>query len=90
MEQAIGVFGLIKNDKYGVEINYLLDKTAQGKGYAAEAVNGLLAYAKENWNACKAMAKIHRENQASEHFAIRNGFIHESDTGNFILYVRIL
>lgn len=86
---AIGVFGLIKKDDC-VEINYLLDEAAQGKGYATEAVNALLAYAKAHWKTNKAIAEIHRENTASQHFATQNGFIRESVDGDFILYVRMI
>lgn len=87
---AIGVFGLIRKDDGCAEINYLLDTAAQGKGYAAEAVNELLAYAKGNWKTEKAIAEIHRDNLPSKHFATRNGFIRESDTGDFILYAKKL
>lgn len=88
--QAVGVFGLIRKDGRSVEISYLLDKSAQGRGYAAEAVNGLLAYAKDRWKANKAIAEVHRDNLASQHFADRNGFVPQIAAGDFIIYVRMI
>lgn len=69
----IGVFGLIKNENT-VEVNYLLSKEARGKGYAMEAVDYLLRYAKNKWSPTKFIAEIHKENLASISLIKRMGF----------------
>lgn len=74
--KAVGVFGIrkctdLQND---VEVSYLLDENAQGKGYSQEAVLGMIEFAKERWNTTRVIAEIHKDNQASIKMIERLGF----------------
>ena len=83
--ERIGVFGLIREGD-SAEVSYLLAPEARGKGYAAEAVNGLLRYAKETWRVCRVTAEIHKENGPSLALARRLGFVPADETGDFIIF----
>lgn len=88
----IGVFGIKKNafDRKVGNISYLLDPQAQGKGYAAEAVECILNFALETGFCNCAAAEIHIENQASLRFAENLGFTYTGRTGDFAFYKRRL
>ena len=83
--ERIGVFGLIREGD-SAEVSYLLAPEARGKGYAAEAVNGLLRYAKETWRVCRVTAEIHKDNGPSLALARRLGFTPAGETGDFIIF----
>lgn len=85
-----GVFGLVRLPDGGVEVNYLLDPAAQGRGYAAEAVTTLLDWAAARWEARYALAEIHRDNSPSLAFAAALGFAPQETRGEFVLYRRAL
>ena len=57
----IGVFGII-HDGDTVEVNYLVAKNERGKGYAFEAVEYLIKYAKNFWGIKTARLEIHEKN----------------------------
>lgn len=72
-KNRIGVFGLsIDGDR--AEVNYLLAKESQGKGYATEAVTGLMEYASKELGCQKVTAEIHEENELSILLVERLGF----------------
>lgn len=83
--ERIGVFGLIREGDEA-EVSYLLAPEARGKGYASEAVNGLLRYAKETWGIRRATAEIHKDNGPSLALARRLGFTPAGETGDFIIF----
>lgn len=87
---AIGVFGIKKTGKNAVEISYILDPAYRGRGYAFEAVSALLEFAKKEWECETAVAKIHKENKASMHFAESSGFSPVLQEDSFITYKRQL
>ncbi len=83
---AIGVFGIKKMGQKIVETNYILNHLYRGKGYAHEAIFALLEFAKQEWECKTAIAKIHKDNNASIHFAESSGFNPVFQEGNFITY----
>ena len=79
----IGVCGLHKQSLDGRELthlNYRLAVKHQGKGYATEAVEGLLAMAKNTLRLNCISALIEPENIASVNLARRLGFGHSYST----------
>lgn len=87
---TIGVFGIKKIEEKVVEISYILNQLYRGKGYAHEAVFALLGFVKEEWECKTAIAKIHKDNKASIHFAENSGFNSVLQEGNFVTYSKQL
>ena len=83
--KKIGVFGLLKSDEY-VEVNYLLAPESRHKGYASEAINGIMHYALEKWNANRIIAEIHKDNEPSIALVKRLGFSKAETDGLFVIY----
>ncbi len=83
--KPVGAFGLIFSEET-VEVNYLLDKEYRGKGYAAEAVSYLIAYAKETRQVTKAIAEVHKENKPSLSLIERLGFSESKRDGDIIVF----
>ena len=84
--RKIGVFGLVR-DGGTAEVNYILSPDARHRGYAREAVERLMQYARERWQVERILAEIHRDNKASVALAERLGFTVLSSEGEFIIYV---
>ena len=91
-KKPIGLFGLcrVQDVTDYVEVSYLLDSSAQGQGYASEAVEALLQWAIREWHSKTAFAEIHCENKASTRFAIRMGFQFWKQELPFVFYRREL
>ena len=73
----VGICGLNKHDVDGSElihINYRLARAQQGKGYATEAVNGVLDFAMTKLNLDKIYAIIEPQNKSSLNVVKRTGF----------------
>lgn len=86
--EKIGVFN-IKRDSgsmYCSEIGYLLDKSAQGKGYAKEGIKRLMIFSKVEWECRQTVFHIHEQNIVSRTLAERLGFTVNGKEGNFMLY----
>lgn len=86
--KKMGVFGVKRYIEHmqRSEISYLLDKGAQGKGYAQEAVKRLMLFVKENWKCREAVLNIHEDNIASQILAGRLGYEKKSQKGDFLTY----
>ena len=84
----VGLFGLKREGKEMAEVSYLLAPEFQRKGYAGEALEALLKWAKENRGIKTATAKIHRDNADSLRFIERLKF--QRDMGDFVFYRKTL
>lgn len=91
-KKDIGVFSVrrCQDEKDCVEVNYLLDKDAQGKGYSQEAVLGMIEFAKQKWSVVRVIAEIHEDNQASRKMIERLGFQLVEKKERFLVYERHL
>ncbi|WP_236702615.1 GNAT family N-acetyltransferase [Thalassomonas actiniarum] len=81
--EFIGICGLHKenlDDRALTHLNYRLAVKHQGKGYASEAVNGLLTMAKDTLNLDCVSALIEPENRASVNVVTRQGFDYRNTT----------
>ena len=87
-KKPVGVFGLKRDGHESVEVSYLLAPEAQHRGYAGEALESLLAWAKEYCGVRTAYANIHRDNVASLRFIERLNF--QQETSDFVLYRKTL
>ena len=85
--RKIGVFGIVKRDD-SFEVNYLLDKSYRGFGYAYECVYKLISIGKELFNSNHVIAEIHKDNTSSINLIKKLGFDISSNNGNFITYRR--
>lgn len=90
--ERIGVFGIRrwKDNLLQVEVSYILAPEYQKKGYAKEALEILMEFAKEEWSCTEAVAEIHIENSVSEKFAESLGFSYVCTNADFVLYRKIL
>lgn len=89
--ENIGVFGLKRQGpECAAEVSYLLSPEFQGKGYAREAVEGMIKFASEEWRCIAVSAQIHEENRESAAFAKRLGFECSGRRGKFELYRKII
>ena len=83
--EPIGVFGLIYQDKT-VEVNYLLGEAFRGCGYASEAVDFFISYAKGTRKVKTAVAEVHKDNKPSLLLAERMGFSESKRDGDIIVF----
>lgn len=83
--RKIGIFGIVRNEDV-CEVSYLLAPEAQHKGFAAEAIKGLINYATKNWKIKKVVAEIHKNNQQSIALVMRLGFKAVSQNDPFTVY----
>lgn len=86
--KQIGVVGVKRIGSDSAEASYLLDKTAQGKGYASEAVQRITEFLKEYWGCKKVIAEIHKGNHASIKMIQKLGFQKKFSHGNFEIFER--
>ncbi|HSX31315.1 MAG TPA: GNAT family N-acetyltransferase [Candidatus Saccharimonadales bacterium] len=80
-DEPLGYCGLFSgqvNGKPEVEIGYRLGRSAQGKGYATEAVKATLGYATGH-GIRRVVALIDPSNHSSLRVAEKAGFVHETD-----------
>lgn len=91
-ELAAGLFSLRRQGPASqeAEVSYLLAPEAQHRGYAQEAVGGVLQWAVKGWGLKRAVATIHRNNAASLLFIARMGFQRVGAEGDFELYKKTL
>ncbi len=82
-----GVFNIKRDlsNSQNAEIGYLLDKCAQGKGYAQEVIKRLMAFAKNEWKCEKIIFHIHEENKASQVLAEKLGYAVTGREGKFMI-----
>lgn len=83
--KKIGVCGLFISDG-SAEVNYLLSKDSQHKGYASEAVRNLIAYAENQRGIKSIIAEIHKDNIPSIRLVQKLGFKLKSDHDEFIIF----
>ena len=91
-EKPAGSFSLrrLQEDPACVEISYLLAPEMRGHGYAAEAVEMLLQWAVQEWHSKRAVAEIHKDNQASRRFIERMHFSLWKEEPPFLCYQKNL
>ena len=76
----VGICGLLQRETLpGIDIGYALLEKYWGNGYAFEATNGCLDYAKNKLNADKVLAITKKENLRSVNLLEKTGFKYESD-----------
>lgn len=90
-KETIGVFGIKRQEsEHTAEVSYILSTEFQGKGYAGEAVEGMIRFASEEWHCSCVSARIHAENQKSAAFAKCLGFECFGRSGKFDLYRKVI
>ena len=91
-DNLVGVFGIKREtkDSKEAEVSYILLPEQYGKGYAAEAVNRLMQFCKDEWNCGSVIAEVHNENVISIRFAERLGFGKKEIKGMFIIYRKLV
>ncbi|MBP2651114.1 MAG: acetyltransferase, ribosomal protein N-acetylase [Firmicutes bacterium] len=67
-------FGVLDFDKSKKEIYYTISRKYWGKGYAGEAVRGLIEYIFDIYDIDKLVALVKTENTASKKIIEKNGF----------------
>ncbi|HDR7795761.1 TPA: GNAT family N-acetyltransferase [Bacillus luti] len=78
--KLIGHCGLRKIDETGeIEIMYLLDPEYWGNGYASEAANASIQYAKEMMNVKRIIARVKIANENSKKLLRNLGFTYTHD-----------
>ena len=84
---VIGHCGIRPIDDGRIEILYAYDPSSWGKGYATEAGNAVLTYAKNNFNLNEVIAMSYPENKGSIAVIKKMGFKHigqEEHFGNLL------
>ncbi|MDH3307259.1 MAG: GNAT family N-acetyltransferase [Acidimicrobiia bacterium] len=80
-ERMIGDLAVfLKSGGHTAEMGYTLDPDARGRGYATEAVAGLIDYLFETLDVTRIEASLHPDNTASARLLERTGFVHEGMT----------
>ena len=87
----VGVFAVSRDEEDSdiVEVSYILSRVSRGKGYASEAVKGLMEHVENELHINKFTAVVHKDNEASVKLLRRLGFEREESDGVFVTYKRI-
>lgn len=90
----VGIFGAeilgeYSSQGYSVGLNYITNPDDYGKGYASEAVCGVMQYCISNLPVERFLAKIHADNIKSSHFIIKIGFSLAERQGDFQIYQKM-
>ena len=88
--QVIGIYGAKSAEGDTVEVSYLTVESVRGAGYAMEAVEAILQWAKMRWSSKRAVAVVHRENQPSSGFIQKLGFCANQEKNGFIVFSKEL
>lgn len=88
----IGVFGIRRDslDSEEAEISYIVSPSHYRKGYAAEAINEIIEFCKNDWNIKEVYVEVHKDNQNSISFAKKLGFCFGEERGKFLVFKRIV
>ena len=88
--KCIGLFNLKVLSEGDAEIGYLVRPEDYGKGYATEAVQAILSYAKTSLGRKTMIAEIHKDNIRSLRFIQKLDFALQKDEGSYQIYKRSL
>ena len=81
--EVIGCAGIVHpGQQEEAEVKYAFRSDCWGKGYATEAVSGLIKFARECWDVGRIIATTHPGNNASERVLAKVGFTHRRDRVN--------
>ncbi len=81
--EVIGRAGLEYKDGFeGLELGFMLGKEYQHQGYAYEACQAILEYAREELEQTSFRALVHRDNEKSKQLCKRLGFYEVNDTAS--------
>ncbi len=73
-EDLLGVIGVNPRGRYVIEVGYWFAAAARGRGFAAEAVEGVVAVLAERHPQCRIVAECRPDNCSSRHLLERVGF----------------
>ncbi len=81
--EIIACAGIVHpNQQTQAEVKYALRRDEWGKGFATEAVRGLVDHARANWDVTDLIATVYPDNLASQNVLRKAGFVHEEDRKN--------
>lgn len=91
---TVGVFGAeilgkYNGQSYSIGLNYIINPDDYGRGYASEAICGIMQYCISNLPVERFVAKIHIDNIKSSCFIKRMGFSFADKQGDFQIYQKI-
>ena len=75
-EGAIGGIGFYPGAASGPEVGYWLGRPYWGRGFATEALKGVMAWAARDWGRRSAVASHHVDNPASAVVLVKAGFLY--------------
>ncbi len=81
--EVIGCGGIVHPDQQPeAEIKYAFRRDQWGRGYASEAIAGLIRFARESWGVGRILATVFPENLASQKVLVNLGFKRGDDRNN--------
>jgi RimJ/RimL family protein N-acetyltransferase len=75
----IGTIGLSPNADGRSELGYWLGRPYWGRGYATEAADAALAFARDGWGRRQVVAGHHADNDASGWVLVKAGFLYTGE-----------
>ena len=82
-DEIIGCGGIVHPDQQEEpEVKYAFRRDQWGKGYATEAVVGLVRFGRENWGIGRIVSTVYPENLPSQQVLAKAGFSHLRDEVN--------
>lgn len=65
-----------------MEIGYVIEADSQGYGYALESIKAVVAFASEETDVDRLIAKVHKSNIPSARLAVKAGFVLDEKLSN--------
>jgi hypothetical protein len=82
-DELVGCGGIVHPDQQQqAEVKYAFRRDSWGKGFASEAIKGLIQFARTEWNVGKIIATVAPGNASSQRVLAKLGFLREEDQVN--------
>ena len=79
----VGIYGAMKSDENVVELGYITNPEYKQRGYASEAIIGIIKWCSKKWGTEDFLAIVHEDNKPSIEFVYSLGFEERGNNNEF-------
>lgn len=87
---AIGGIGFVgyPTEEGTAEVGYMIDERERSKGYAGEALEGLIEWGRSNARIHQVIARTHQDNLPSQKLLLKAGFVKSEMEEEIVIYTK--